>query len=178
MCQIPQKCFQKVLQKLSNECKRKSFIQKFQICRKIKKKKFFFIFFILLFIMKLNDVVLLLSLTHKWHKKYCFRIKFLKFWFWWIFTFRGLLNPKMTFLVVGLFVPVTVDVCYQYNSKTNLYLKCHISYSLFVSRRCYLKLLMKIGQMLYVQGLAKEFKNITEYGRNFFLVHLNVFRLH
>ena len=80
----------------------------------------------------------LLSLTYK-KKKYCFGVKFSKWRFWWIYTFWGLLNPKITFLTFGLCVCVCVCVsvylwvcvsvcvslclclcvCYQHNSKTN-----------------------------------------------------------
>ena len=65
---------------------------------------------------------LLHSLTYK-YKKYCFWVKFSNWKFWWIYTFWGLLNPKITFLTNGLSVCVCVylcvKVCYQHNSKTN-----------------------------------------------------------
>ena len=48
-----------------------------------------------------------------------FGSKFSKWRFWWIYTFWGLLNPKIIFLANGLCVCVSVCVCYQHNSKTN-----------------------------------------------------------
>ena len=48
-----------------------------------------------------------------------FWVKFLKWRFWWIYTFWGPLNPKITFLANGLCVCVCVCVCYQHDSETN-----------------------------------------------------------
>ena len=43
--------------------------------------------------------------------------------------------------------------------------------------KCDLKLFIKIGQKLCVQGHTKEFLYITAYGRNFFLVNFRIFRV-
>ena len=50
-----------------------------------------------------NIHLFLLSLTYK-KRKYCFGVKFPKWKFWWIYTFWGLLNPKIIFLAFGLCV--------------------------------------------------------------------------
>ena len=44
--------------------------------------------------------------------------------------------------------------------------------------RCYLKLFIKIGQKLCVQGHTKEFLYITAYGLFFMLVSFRILRLH
>ena len=42
--------------------------------------------------------------------------------------------------------------------------------------RWYLKLFIKVGQKLCVQGHAKEFKYIKDKGENFVLVNFRIFR--
>ena len=42
----------------------------------------------------------LFSFIHAWYRQYCFWMKFLKWIFWWIYTFWFPLNPKITFSMV------------------------------------------------------------------------------
>ena len=47
----------------------------------------------------------------------------------------------------------------------------------YITCRCYLKYFMKIGIIVCMHGCTKEFKKITDYGRNVLLMHCNRFRL-
>ena len=81
----------------------------------------------------------------------------------------------------GLSVCMYACVCYQHNSKEK---KIHITespnlvFNIYIIFRCYLKLFMKIRQIVWIQGHNKVFENITAYGRNFSLLHFNKFTLH
>ena len=49
---------------------------------------------------------------------------------------------------------------------------------IYIMYRCYLKLFIKIGQKLCVQGHTKEYEYIKDFGRNFLLLNFCIFRLH
>ena len=91
-------------------------------------------------------------------EKVNFQVKFSKWRFWWIYTFRGPLNPKITFLAFGLCVCVSVcpRKCNQHHSKTNYSRNIKFAILHLYYYRCYLKLFIKIGEKLCVQGHAKE----------------------
>ena len=77
-----------------------------------------------------------------------------KWTFWWIDTIWGLLDPKITFLAFSLCVCVCVSVI----SITQKQITAETSNFVFyicITYRCYLKLFMKIGQKLCVQGHTK-----------------------
>ena len=57
--------------------------------------------------------IFILSYPGMVEREYCFCAKFSKLRFWWIYTFWGPLNPKITFLAIGLCVCayVCVSIC-------------------------------------------------------------------
>ena len=104
------------------------------------KKDFFFIF------------------SYLYLEKISFWRKFSKLRFWWIYTFWGLLSPKTTFLAFSMCV--SVSLCLSVISITQKQIKAETSnlvFNISIIYRCYLKLFIKIGQKLCVQGHTKEF---------------------
>ena len=98
----------------------------FLICTHDSIKNYADITFIFLHGINIRNMHLLLLLLLLFHfyfllpisrESIVLGVKFSKWRFWWICTFWGSLNPKITFLAFGLCV--CVSVCYQHNSKTN-----------------------------------------------------------
>ena len=97
------------------------------------------------FLLTLNHVML--------EKVFCkFWIEISKWIFLCIYTLWGPLNPKNTFLVLGLCVSVISINQKQITAETS-----NLVFYICIIYRCYLKLFMKIGQKLCVQGHTKEF---------------------
>ena len=92
----------------------------------------------------------LLSLTYK-QRKYCFSVKFSKWRFWWIYTFWGPLNPKITFLVFGLCLCLIGIIQKHISAEIS-----NLVFYICIMYRCYLKFFIKIGQKLCVQGHTKN----------------------
>ena len=90
------------------------------------------------------------------------------------YMFKGPLNPKITFLTLGLCACVSVISITQKQIAAE---PSNLAFYICVICRCDLKLFVKIEQKLCVQGHTKEFLYIKAYGRNLFLVNFRIFRI-
>ena len=96
--------------------------------------------------------------------------------FWWIYKSRGPLNQKITFLVVGLFVCESVISITQ---KQTIAETSYLILYIFIIWRSYLKLFMKIGQIICVQRHKNKQINkyITAHNVKFLDSYFSLFKL-
>ena len=93
--------------------------------------------------------------------------------FWWIKTFWGPLNPKITLLPFSLCVSVISITLKQITTEAS-----NLVFYICIMYRCYLKRFIKIGQIICIQRYTKIFECITPSGQNYLLVFFTVFNQH
>ena len=82
-------------------------------------------------------------------------------------------------MCVSLCVCVCVSECFFFSitQKQTTAETSNLLFYICIIYRCYLKLFMKIGQKLCVQGHTKGFYYTKAYGRNFVLVNFRILKL-
>ena len=99
-------------------------------------------------------------------KSAVFGINFSKLRFCKIYTFWGLLNPKIIFITVSPSFFVCVNSTTQKRAITET--RC-LAFTICITCRWYLQVIIKMGKIVYTQWQTYEFQCITSNRRDFLL---------
>ena len=122
---------------------------------------FFFFFFFDDYFIIFSELFFIFFLPMYAREKIVFRKIFSKFRIWFIYTFWGLRNPNITFLMISLY---GICVCVFFICITQKLIVAetlNLVFYICIIYRCYLKLFMNIGQMICVQRHTKHSNTLS-----------------